>query len=119
MGLEGFDDVGDSGSLLTNGDIDAEKLFVDVSGVEVSLLVDDGINGDGGFSGLSVTDDEFSLSSADGDQAVDCLESGLHRFVDGFPGNDAGCFDFYSFPLGGFDGSQSVDGVSEGIEDSS
>lgn len=81
MELEGVDDVGNSGSLLSDCDINAEELFLDVSRVEVGLLVDDGINGDGGLAGLSVTNDQLSLSSTNGHEAVDCLETGLHRLV--------------------------------------
>lgn len=82
MELEGVDDVGNSGSLLSDCDINAEELFLDVSRVEVGLLVDDGINGDGGLAGLSVTNDQLSLSSTNRHEAVDCLETGLHRLVD-------------------------------------
>jgi len=116
---ESLDDIGDGGSLLSNGDINAVELFVSVSSVEIFLLIQDGINGDGGLSGLSVSNNEFSLSSTDGDQTIDGFESGLHGLVDGFSGDNTGGFDFHSVSLGGLDGSQSVDGVTQGIEDSS
>jgi hypothetical protein len=81
------------------------------------LLVEDGVDGDSGFSGLSITDDEFSLSSSDGDQTVDGFKTGLHGFVDGLSGNDTGSLNFNSISILGFDCSVAVDGVSEGVED--
>jgi hypothetical protein len=62
-------DVGDGGSLLADSDVDAVKLLgvLSVGVVEGGLLVDDGIDGDGSLSSLSVTNDEFSLATTDGD----------------------------------------------------
>lgn len=61
--------VGDGGSLLADSDVDAVKLLgvLSVGVVEGGLLVDDGIDGDGSLSSLSVTNDEFSLATTDGD----------------------------------------------------
>ena len=54
---------------MANSDVDAVKLLgvVSVGIVEGGLLVDDGIDGDGGLAGLSVTNDKLSLASANGD----------------------------------------------------
>lgn len=62
-------DVGDGGSLLADSDVDAVKLLgvLGVGVVEGGLLVDDGIDGDGSLSSLSVTNDELSLATTDGD----------------------------------------------------
>ena len=61
--------VGDGGSLLADSDVDAVKLLgvLGVGVVEGGLLVDDGIDGDGSLSSLSVTNDELSLATTDGD----------------------------------------------------
>ena len=61
--------VRDGGSLLTDGDVDAVKLLgiFSVGVVEGGLLVDDGIDGDGSLSSLSVTNDKLSLATTDGD----------------------------------------------------
>ena len=69
MILKHLHDVGNGRSLLTDGDVDAVKsgAVPSVGVVEGSLLVDDGINSDSGLAGLSVTNDKFSLTSADGD----------------------------------------------------
>lgn len=117
--LEDVDDVGDGGLLLSDGDVDAVELLDLVTGFEVLLLVDDGIDGDSSLSGLSISDDELSLSSSDWDQTIDGLKSGLHWLVDGLSGDDTWGSDFDELSLGGLDGSLSVDGVSEGVQDSS
>ena len=61
--------VGDSGSLLADSDVDAVKLLgvLGVGVVEGGLLVDDGIDGDGSLSSLSVTDNELSLATTNRD----------------------------------------------------
>jgi len=66
---EDLDDVGNGRSLLTDGNVDAVKLLgvISVGVVEGGLLVDDGIDGDGGLASLSITNDELSLASANGD----------------------------------------------------
>ena len=62
-------DVGDGGSLLADSDVDAVKLLgvLSVGVVEGGLLVDDGIDGDGSLSSLSVTDNELSLATTNRD----------------------------------------------------
>jgi hypothetical protein len=67
--LEDLHNVGDSGSLLANGDVDAVKLLgvLGIGVVEGGLLVDDGIDGDGSLSSLSVTNDKLSLATTNGD----------------------------------------------------
>ena len=61
--------VGDGGSLLADSDVDAVKLLgvLGVGVIEGGLLVDDGIDGDGSLSSLSVTNDELSLATTNGD----------------------------------------------------
>lgn len=63
--LKGLDELGDGRSLLANGDVDTVELLLLVGTVVPLLLVEDGVDGNGGLSGLSVTDNELSLSSAD------------------------------------------------------
>ena len=72
MIAEDLHDVSDCGSLLADSDVDAEESLgvVRVGVVEGGLLVDDGIDGDGSLSSLSVTNDELSLASANGDLLI-------------------------------------------------
>jgi hypothetical protein len=62
--IEGLYNVGDGGSLLSNSNINAIKLVFNFIVVEGDFLVKDGIDSDGSFSSLSISNDEFSLSSS-------------------------------------------------------
>ena len=62
--LEESDDVGDGGSLLTDGDVDAVEGLRVVTGLEDSLLVENSVDSDGGLASLSITNDQLTLSSA-------------------------------------------------------
>ena len=64
--LEQAHNVGNGGSLLSNGNVDAVEGLGVVTGLENGLLVDDGVDSDGGLASLSVTDDQLTLSSANG-----------------------------------------------------
>jgi len=77
-----LDDVGNGGSLLSDGDVNAVQFSALIGALIVGFLVDDGIDGHCGFSSLSVSNDQLSLASSDGHQGVDCLQSSLHGFVD-------------------------------------
>ena len=62
--LKEADNVGDGGSLLSDGDVDAVEGLGVVTSLKDRLLVEDGIDSDGGFASLSVANDELTLSSA-------------------------------------------------------
>src|SRR3546814_4122553 len=74
-------ELGDAGALLADGDVDAVELLRLVVALVDRLLIDDGVERDGGLAGLAVADDELALAAADRDQRVDRLEAGLHRLV--------------------------------------
>merc|ERR1719483_1891060 len=82
--------LGDSGPLLANGDVDTEELLLEIIGLVESLLVDDGVDGDGGFAGLSVANDQLTLATANGHKGVNSLDASLHGLGHGLPGDDAG-----------------------------
>jgi hypothetical protein len=63
--LEGLDELSDGRSLETDGDVNTVELLALVVTVVPLLLVKDSVNGDGGFTGLSVTNDKLSLTSTD------------------------------------------------------
>ena len=52
------------------------------------LLIDDGVQNNGGFAGLAVADYQLALAAADRNQRIDDFKAGLHRFVHAFPRND-------------------------------
>lgn len=112
MVSEGLDQVGDCGSLLSDSDVDTEKLLLDLTGVEVLLLVDDGIDSDGSLTSLSVTNNKFSLSSTNGDQTINGLKTSLHGLVDGFSGDNTGSLNFDSLSSVSVDGTKTIDGLT-------
>merc|ERR1719367_2465797 len=81
--------LSDSRPLLANGDVDTVQLLLGVISLVEALLVDDGVNGDGGLASLPVTDDQLTLATANGHKGVDGLDAGLHRLRHRLPRNDA------------------------------
>merc|ERR1719431_2102804 len=114
-----LDNLGDGGSLLTNSHIDAEQLLLGISGIIEPLLVDDGIDGDSGFASLSVSNDQLTLATTNGHQAVDSLDASLHGLLDRLPGDDAGGLQSNPVPLLAADGALAVNGVTQSINDTS
>ena len=80
------------------------------------FLRDDGVDSDGGLARLAVTNDELSLTTANRRHGIDCLDSGLEWFVNGFTLNDARRLDFDHTCLFRAEVTKSVDWVSECIE---
>ena len=115
--LEGLDELGDGGALLADGDVDAVELLGLVVAVVPSLLVQHGVESDGSLSGLTITNDKLTLSTADGHHGVDGLETSLYGLVDGLTGQNAGGLKLGTAPLGGLEGTLSIDGVTESIDD--
>ena len=68
-------------ALLADRDVDADHV--------AALLVDDGVERDGGFAGLAVADDQLALAAADRNHAVDGLDAGLHRLLHALAVDDA------------------------------
>jgi len=115
---EGLHDVGNSRSLLSNSDVDAEKLLLFVSSSVVLLLVDNGINGNSGLTGLSVTNNELSLSSTDWHEGVNGLESSLHGLVYGFSWDNTWGLELNSLSLVALDWAETIDCVTEWVNNS-
>ena len=115
--LERADDLGDGRALLPDRDIDAVKLLALVLAGVGGLLVDEGVQGDGGLAGLAIADDQFALAAADRDERVERLEAGLDRFVDRGPGDDARRLDLDAAALVADDRALAVDRVAERVDD--
>jgi len=74
--LKGLHDLGDSGALLADSDVDTvETVSLWHASGETSLLVDDGIDGDGSLTGLTVTDDKLALTTADRHEDITGLDT--------------------------------------------
>jgi len=117
--LEDVTELADGGLLLADGDVDAVEFLVVIVVVEELLLVKDGVECDGGLTGLPVTDDQLTLASADGDERVDGLKTRLHRLVDRFTGNNTRGLDVDTSSLLAVDWALAVKGVTEWVDNSS
>ena len=81
------------------------------------LLIDDGVEHDGGLAGLAIADDQFALAAADRDQGVDGLDAGRHRLMHRLARDDAGRLDVDARALRGVDRALAVDRVAERVDD--
>ena len=103
-------DLGYGGSLLSDGNIDAGDI--------APLLVEDRIDHHRRLSGLAVSNDQLTLSPANGYHRIDSLEPCLERLFNGLTGHDSWGLEFDPSVFCGLNGSSSIDGFSEGIDDS-
>src|SRR3546814_7935230 len=111
------DDLCDGRALLADSDIDAIKLLRFVGAGVGFLLVDEGVDRDGGLAGLAIADDQFALAAADGNERVERLEAGLDGFVDRGARDDARRLHFDAHALVGLDRALAVDRIAEAIDD--
>lgn len=61
--LKGLDELSDGRSLLANGNVDTVELLGLVGTVVPLLLVKNGVDGESGFTSLTVTNDKLSLTT--------------------------------------------------------
>lgn len=113
--LKSLDELGNSRSLLTNGNVDAVQLLGLVGAVIPSLLVKHGIQSNGSLSGLTIANDKLTLATANGDHGVDRLKTSLYGLVDGLARQDTRSLQLGTALLLGVEGTLAIDGVTEGI----
>jgi hypothetical protein len=115
--LKGLRKLSDSRSLLSNGDVDTVELLLLITTTVDALLVQNSVNGNGGLTCLTVTNDKLSLTTANGNKSIHSLETSLHGFVDRATGKDTRSLEVGPATLLGVDGSTAIDGVTKGIDD--
>ena len=98
---------GDGGSLLADGNINADHAGV--------LLVDDGIHRNRGFAGLAVTDNQFALTAADRNHGVHGDITGLQGRIDRAALDDGRGFRFHRAVALGADGLLAVNGAAQRV----
>src|SRR3546814_12430499 len=108
-------ELGDAGALLADGDVDAVELLRLVVALVDRLLIDDGVERDGGLAGLAVADDELALAAADRDQRVDRLEAGMHRLVHRLERDDDRRLHLDAATLAALERAHAVDRGAEGV----
>jgi hypothetical protein len=82
-------------------------------------LVKHGVESDGSLSSLTITNDQLTLATANRHHGVDRLETSLHGLLDGLTRQDTGGLELSTALLGGLDRTLSVDGVAEGVDNTS
>ena len=108
---EFFCDSNDLGILLTDGDIDTLH--------PISLLIEDGIDRNLSLSGLTISDNELSLSTSNRHECIDRLDPCRHWFMDTLTTHDS-CRDELCWTMIlSLDISLAIDRIPERIDDSS
>ena len=95
---------------MSDGDVNADYVF--------ALLIDNGIDGKSGFTGLSVADDKLTLAAADRNKAVYGFITGLERGVNGFSFNNTVSFLFYLTVFLCLNGAFAVYGLTQCVDNS-
>ena len=114
---EGIDNGGNRRAFLSNSHIDTIDGF---PCLVVGTLVDDGVDGDSSLTCLTVSDDEFSLSSTNRNHGVHSFQSCLQRLVHGLTEDDARGFALQRHVNGiSHDGTLSINRMSEGVNNTS
>lgn len=114
--LKGFDKLGNSGSLLADSHVDAVELLGLIVGVVPSLLVQHSIESDGSLAGLTITNDQFTLTTANRHHGVDGFKTSLHWLVDRSAGKDTRSLQLRTTSLAGLDWALAINGIAEGID---
>ena len=107
--LQVLDQRSDGRLLLTDGDIDTDTVLVG--------LVQDRIHRDGGLTGLTVADDQLTLSTTDWEHRVDREDTGLQRLIDRLTIDDAWCRLLDGAVLVLMDRTETVDRLTESVYD--
>ena len=74
--------LSDRRCFLTDGHVNADDVLI--------LLIEDRVDCDSGLAGLTVANDQLTLTAANGNHRVDGSDAGLHRFMHRLALNDAG-----------------------------
>ena len=100
--------VCNGGTLLTDCNVDALHTK--------TALVDDGVDRNSGLTGLTVTNDEFALSTTNWGHCVDRLDAGLQWLVHWLATHDARSLDFHGAADCANDVTLTVDGRTKCVD---
>ena len=93
---------------MANGHINAHHAL--------ALLVQNGIQRNGGFAGLAVADDQLTLAAADGKHRVDGEQAGFHGLIHGLAVNNAGSRCFNGIIVLALNGGAAVHGFAQSVD---
>ena len=80
-------------------------------------MVDDGVDGDSGLTGLAVANDKFALATSDRNHGVDSHDAGLHRLVNRLAADNARSLELDRAGAFGLDFALAVDRHAERVHD--
>ena len=115
--LQRLDKLGNSRTLLTNSDVNAVQFLLVIVAVIPAALVQDGVKSDSRLTGLTVTNDQLTLTTANGHHGIDRLHTSLHRLVDTTAGQDTRRLNLGTTTLRSLNGALTVNRVTEGVDD--
>ena len=101
-------DVRNRRGLLADGDVNADEVL--------ALLVDDRVDGHGGLTRLTVTNDQFALAASDRHHGVDGLQTRLNRLRNRLTINHARGDLFHHVVFFRLDRALAVDRLTEGVD---
>ncbi|EJX07230.1 hypothetical protein EVA_04658 [gut metagenome] len=99
--------LSNGGLFLADGHINAEHTL--------ALLVDDGIGSNHSLTGLAVANNQFTLTAANRNHAVNCFDTGLKRHRNALALDDAGSWALDGAILLCINGTLTVDGLAQSI----
>src|SRR6185312_8716266 len=100
--------LGHGRAFLSDGNVNTDHV--------AALLIDDGVENNGSFTGLAVTDDQFALTAADRDHAVNGLDTCLQGLLNRLAVDDARRQPFQRLKLGRSNRTLAVDRLAERVD---
>mmetsp|Transcript_2523 Transcript_2523/g.6362 ORF Transcript_2523/g.6362 Transcript_2523/m.6362 type:complete len:274 (-) Transcript_2523:162-983(-) len=113
--FEDLEELCHSGTLLSNRHVNAVEMSLLVSTGIDGLLVQHRIDGDGRLASLAIANDQLTLSTSNGDEAVHGLDPCGHGFMHTLAWNDSGCLQLDSPSLLGCNWSGTINGHAQRI----
>ena len=102
---------------LPDRNVHAAYLLGGVTALPVRLLVQNGIDRNRGFTGLTVTDNQLTLATANRDHRVNSFQAGLQRLMHRLTLRHTGCLQLQCAAAFSLNRPQIVNGVAEGVND--
>ena len=103
-------------AFLTNGNINAKQFFAVIFCHVISaFLIDDCINNNRSLTGLTVANNQLTLTASNRNKRINSFQSGLYRFMHAFSRNNARSFNFSVAILLGFYAPHAVNRVAQSV----
>ena len=114
--LEGLADGSDGRALLTNRHVDTTYLLGGITSLPVCTLVQNGIDADRGLTGLTVANDQLTLTTANRGHCIDSLDAGLHWLFHWLTLQHRGSLQLQHAVGIGFNSAETIDGLAQWVD---